>query len=725
MRVYFPNVIFRVPVTVISDEDISPVELHMLQAVAEGVDHLKELRAVFGLGLRTTMEILNGMLRRNLLVIDFREGRFHVPLSVTDALRVDNGNGAVQLRQGGSHRAEAREVQLCLNRCSGGVSPTRPLQGLRNEDQILFEPIGGRHELADVDELDVMPVINALLAREGLRVRDLDLAEAFPVREGGLLAEATAVEWGDGDDEAAVTLQFDPRHNVGSRELLALEQAILETRRDKPWFWQRLGVRRLAAEDVRLPVAAALPSSLRDVIDLLGRRGSVGLDRLQVREVLDQAMAAIDSAEQVRVLLGASEVWNAAATLISGRHRQAILVCPFLASNTVERLRAALVRPQEKSAPVAVLHGIEPTLDEPATEAVEELRTLNVHVDPTGVSVHAKVAIQDARLVLIGTKNFLSSGPDARLFDVAVEIRGGPGTAEVLAWAKSLAGSASWAQAPDRLRWRPDELGTPSQPRAYHSLPTDVDVPADFTEIVAQVNRGLEGEDTAVSLRGLVLGVRAWFEEQQRSRRRGDRTAEEVPAEKMLAFMRDLADRLEQAGYAACMLVRTVMHRPMMFDALERARTSVMVCSHQLASRPLGPNFRRALAGALDRGLSVLLLWGEDTSRPSAGSPSLLPSQLQELAKGRPGRLLINTRPLDLHTKLMLVDETAAVITSFEFLHFLENPLYRRHELGIWIGSEAISRQLFEGVREHVRRVDPVFAGELDSLGLYSVNEHA
>ncbi len=717
MRVYFPSVNFRVPVMIISDEDVSPVELHVLRAVAEGIDRLEDLRGLFGLELRPAMEVLNEMLRRNLLVIDFRAGRFHLPRRVAEALRTSNGGGTVGLQQSGYDRAEARELRFCLNRCTGSVSRERRLLGQRDQDQIPFQPERGLLELANLDELEVISVANSLLQREGMRVRDLDLADAAPTREGGLVAEVTCIEWGDGDDEAAATLQFDPRHNVSPRELHELEQALLETRRDQPWLWQRLGARRIAAEEVRVPVATALPRSLWDIAGLLERRGSVELDRIQVREVLDQAETAVRDAERMRVLLGARAVWEAVASLTAGRERQAVLVCPFLTPEGVERMRPALQRPAGRSAPVAVLHGIEATVDQRAAEAAGTLD--DVLVDPAvGAQVHAKVAVQDARRTLIATKNFLSSGPDARLFDVAVEIDGGPGTAGALAWAKSLTGRLDWEQGPNRLRWRPDELGAVRRPQAYYPLPPDLDVPDRFTDIVTRVNRELEGDDPPVQLRGLLLGVRAWFDEQQRTRPQG-RPEGQVPAEELFVLVRDIADRLEEGGYAPCALVRTVLHRPMMFDALEHARASVVICSHQLSPRPLGPNFRRALTSALDRGVNVVLLWGEEEDRPEDATPSKLPAQLQDLAQDRPGRLLVNTQPLHLHCKLLLVDGTAAVVTSFEFLHFLESPAYRRHELGLWMGSRTVTRSLLDGVREHVRGTDPNFADELDALALH------
>jgi len=89
---------------------------------------------------------------------------------------------------------------------------------------------------------------------------------------------------------------------------------------------------------------------------------------------------------------------------------------------------------------------------------------------------------------------------------------------------------------------------------------------------------------------------------------------------------------------------------------------------------------------------------------------------LRELAADRPGRLLINSAPADVHCKLLLIDGLSAVVSSFEFLHFMNSQEYIRHELGVWVGSAPVTGAIVAGLVAHVEGSDNAFAAELRAL---------
>jgi hypothetical protein len=710
-KLFFRCVNFRVEASLVQLEAVSDIESHVLRAVEAGFDTLGEVRALLGLGaVRTAMETINGMMRRNLLVIDFRSGRFHIPSAVKTALAGE----ATQLPAGGQQYGQTRMFTLCLNRCTGELTSARSLRGLSlNADQarreLVFQP-DHLHGISELDRVAVMNRIDALVRAQALMVRDLDLQSATPVREGGLLADIYPIEWGPAEDDAVVTLHFDPDQRVSPRETAALEALVLESRGHRRWLWERLEPRVVGAADaVARTHLRCLPDSPASLArDLRAKAGSV-LDAAAVSSQLRQLSAMLDRSERVLLRIGASEVTAGVSNLIAGRERQAVLVCPFLSKRHATPLVSQLDRSgRPGGAPIGVIWGIEKEGSASDAEVADALNEVpNVVISALGSETHAKLVVQDAKRALIATKNFLSSGDAAKLFDVGVEVEAGPATAEALEWATRIGPPAVTSA----LRWTPSELPTERSAVTGFPLPPSEQMPASLTGMADAIADLVPDDAAAGGVAARTLALKAWWEEASRDRRRP--TPLTASTGELAALADELSTRLDAHGYAPCQLVQTPEHRALMFDALERATDWVMISSHKLGVRPLGPNWRRALTDALDRGVNVGMVWGEGDD--DDGRSRLL-EQLQELAKGREGALVVNEAPVDIHCKLLVVDGWSCVVSSFEFLHFLNNPGYTRHELGVWIGSERVTSRLVLELIRFVSQVDEAFGRRLEQL---------
>lgn len=714
-KLYFRCVNFRVETALVQRESVSDVEEHFLRAVLAGFDTLDDIQALLGgLPLRMSMEAVNGMVRRNLLVMDFRTGRFHVPRAVRTALLAE---GALEGRAlaGGQQYGQTRPFALCLNRCTGGVTLGRrslrrlSFVGKGEEPPETVFPTDRTVDVSDLDLATMVTRIDAAVRRNGLAVRDVDLAGAQVLEEGGLLAQVFPLEWGDDPDDASVTLQFDPDQRASAREISELEAAVLATRRHKPWFWQRLRPRRLAAGE---PVSAggqlrSLPESPAAMAARLERSGSEVLDASAVSEELSRLSAMLDRAERVRALVGPASVVEAVQGVLAGRRRQALLVCPFIDMRHAAGLLATPGASEGRSARIGVAWGIEAVPYDPP-DGLDSLQASADVVLGGGASVHAKLAVQDAERTVLTTKNFLSSGPGSPLFDVGIVMEGGPLTAEALEWASRIVPPSL------ALRWSSPELPNPVAARGGYSLPPAEDVPADLDALVAAVDALTPDDDGSPEpVRALTSAIEAWWREGARGVSNGGQRATASRAS-VARVARLVAQRLDDRGHAPCNLVTTAEHRPMMFDALERARQWVVICSHRVGRRPLGPNWQHALGGALDRGVNVVLLWGEEAEDVEGQHRQL--QQLSEIAEGRRGQFTVNRSPLRTHCKLLIIDGTASIVTSFEFLHFINSQAYTRHELGVWLGSERVARELLAGLQAHVAAVDGDLARRLASM---------
>ena len=77
---FVPCEVFKVEVTLLPEENLTPLERMVLQALAEGAVRLfVELDEVFGIGERPMLDLVSDLWRRDLIYLDFEEGGILLP----------------------------------------------------------------------------------------------------------------------------------------------------------------------------------------------------------------------------------------------------------------------------------------------------------------------------------------------------------------------------------------------------------------------------------------------------------------------------------------------------------------------------------------------------------------------------------------------------------------------------------------------------------------------
>jgi len=168
----------------------------------------------------------------------------------------------------------------------------------------------------------------------------------------------------------------------------------------------------------------------------------------------------------------------------------------------------------------------------------------------------------------------------------------------------------------------------------------------------------------------------------------------------------------EAAGLAVVEIVPTAMHRKLLFVALETARSSVIVTSHRMSRQAIGPNLSSRIVRAVERGVDVGLLWGEH----GTGAEDGIVEELRGCCEGHAGRLIVNTMPLDLHSKMLVADGESVVITSYEFLNFVDSRSYERDELGVRLQSRRVAAELIDSLVTHIEESDYRLGEQLREL---------
>lgn len=706
MKLYFPIVNLEVTASVGASDSVSAIELLVLRAVLAGCDRLSDLRGLFGLPIRMTMHLVTGLVRRNLVLVDFATGHLKVPQGL--AAKIAEREPHSNLRGSGAPTTQPQQLRFSLNKCTGRLRRETKLR-LPGPDALVIRPPTGWIEPDDLEPVAIIDALNHQLRTSNRQVFDLDKGTMRLVSEGYLEAEIRAVDWGDG---GALTLAFAEIHQVSASEVASLEEMLVRTKTEAPEWWERLRPERVRGPMYLGPGQRVLPQSLSEEAARLRARTGQPLAPRDLARLLRRVATHVESASQVRLAIGSEQVWDEAAALLAGARRQVLLMTPFL----VEAPAAGLLDARSLTAAVHVVHGINTTLSESqaaAATALSAMPRVCAQAD-RGASTHAKLLVQDDRCALVGSKNLLSSGRSSASLELGVILAGERALSDVLAWLRVVVTPEA------RTSWRitAPAMGVPL--RSDYRLPPSESLPNRFDVLVRRIADEFGPRRTATECAAYARTVEAWTEVATADYR----DSFIVDQGDVASYLEELADGLDHACHATVELVPTELHRPLLFDALERARNYVAITSHQIGASALGANLRGAILSALRRGVGIALAWGADAvSSADPEQPSAvrrLVDDLRVAAQGLPGRLVINDRPLSLHCKVVVVDGEVAIVSSFEFLHFADTPGYRRHELGCWLESKTIARAVMAAVSTHAEAKDPTFATSFRELSTTS-----
>lgn len=140
-------------------------------------------------------------------------------------------------------------------------------------------------------------------------------------------------------------------------------------------------------------------------------------------------------------------------------------------------------------------------------------------------------------------------------------------------------------------------------------------------------------------------------------------------------------------------IVESSAHRDLLLNALHSATESLFVTSGDLSRSAVDSVFRSYVADAIERGVSVRMLWGSQaTESEQRAEAESLARNLHDTWSSS-GRFQINIKPALVHAKLLVVDDWVSLVTSYNFLSY-RGTRDGAHELGVKVFSASIALQL-------------------------------
>jgi len=666
--------VFEVRVTVGAGASLSPVELHVLLAVAAGVDTVSSLCEVLGLSARIMVDLLGDLWRAGYVTLDLQ----YEVVSLTQHIRELIADDALESLPGAETSDETKAIMLdtltgMLTPVSG---PHKPLSG-----RLAVPENGGEATLATVNQAALADAVAWTLreeaehdstARRTRRVLRAYLSPAAlqtPVTERRYRPLGVKVAL-DTDDRLVIRLTDEA---VPGRYRDAAQSRLTRLVEDQPAssFAQALRAAAGGRPEEPVPLTEALARLAAAAAALStappGTRQREH-DHLadQSRRVTERLQGLTEREAQVRLLAGQPDHEAAIKRLISEARQQLILACPWVNYEGFVSYAPLLEEAARRGVQIVLLWGIG-RMDVPdgaMRNALSELERQGgdirrVLISPRVSSLsHAKLVVSDDRQAVVTSFNFLApSGPGTRetgvLFNALVG-RHHPALMELLTWARDT---------------MPD-----------YSIARSIIADGDSFPVSAAVG-------TPVPLTTPPLTAAAAVDE----------PGGPAAAAWALAWQRHAdtvaADVIRRPP--SVRLIRDGEHRDLLWTALRTARRYLLISSDGLAEDVVDRAFTEHVEQCLARGVDVTLVYRR-ARRESGELAARSLSDLTRSAAERPGRLsLIKDNN---HAKVLVMDDES-VVTSFNFLSFdgyygAAGRHRQRSEVGVRIYGRGVARQL-------------------------------
>jgi phosphatidylserine/phosphatidylglycerophosphate/cardiolipin synthase-like enzyme len=164
-----------------------------------------------------------------------------------------------------------------------------------------------------------------------------------------------------------------------------------------------------------------------------------------------------------------------------------------------------------------------------------------------------------------------------------------------------------------------------------------------------------------------------------------------------------IADQIRALRGAS--LVADSDHRRILTSAIASASKEVVITSDGLTDDGLGSVVGQLLQEAANRGVKLFIRWGRGgPERDGTDNRSRAEARVRDLRRELGERLDVNASPAGIHGKVVLVDGTFALVSSFNFLSFGGAPGRGRSlsgELGIAVSDPEVVESLRRSLDSH------------------------
>lgn len=637
---------------------LSPLHLFTLKAVVKHGE-LKLLLESFGVGRRVMQSVLADLFYDGLLYLDLRRGKAVPAPSVLDAL--DSGE-----LEGLLARRAPREVEITWiqEMVSGGLmvypSVSKYLRFPNyNGSAFNLAPRPGRS--ASLKDLSVRT-----LAKAAVRI----LEEGVPT--GGSVIERVE--------------RITDRRLVGSRTFYVPIRMLTPRPDQEPILLPEVDRVPPAVVDAwtavlnptreplellekmrlpRDPFKEISPAGMSEEWEmLLGRiRGLIDAKRPGSIDLGDLSGLLVDLNDLARRITGGR---LAAATLrgiggpgarhfaalqevLAGAKSLIVIGSAFLRPARVREVAELLVPALERGAKAVLLWGLgdagtrsedRRVLDEAKAAIADVVDTFefeegSLWVLSSVTPFHSKFVAVDGGAAIISSLNWLSSHPQGQKWEASIVVTGGNLPMELLSYGLERIPS-------DHPLWSVSEetLPTPRWDQAPESATENPWTTA--TENLAAAFAILDGDT-------------------------------EGPGWSAFRMALDEASKLAPAIRDAitAFLVKDAEHRRIFISALANARGEIVVTSDRLREEGAGRVFEKLSAEALARGVKLTVGWGREVAEDVLEDDAQKSMQRARTLQMNLGEALeINTKPGGIHGKVVLVDSSFVLVSSFNFLSF-------------------------------------------------------
>jgi phosphatidylserine/phosphatidylglycerophosphate/cardiolipin synthase-like enzyme len=620
-----------------------PLEQLVLEAVAmrqryERAPTLDELDAMFGIGLRPMLDLIQPLWYRGHITVDPELGTIELTEATRARLESPNRERRADLADGSW--SEER-VTVLRDLVTGHILRPMRFAGQRKGFEVPDElPVSGGR-LSGAETAELLEVVKKML-KPTFAMRDKTLISAVPITlPENQLPEKTVVHLRafvsrDTDGEALRFVVREPRR-IAARVRADIGERLGRSAAAHGDLMVFKNIRRRTPLDTAA-IADPLDQSLEELAESCRALPSLSptfaaeMHRECARvaeDIVGQLQIQLAGGARVRVLGAASEFVERVRYAIQTARSQIVLTCPFGTWDGYAQFKQDIENAvRDRGVRVVLVWGLH------ATD--EFLRgTMRLAADPgkgkvlrstQAARVHAKVVIRDADLALVGSTNFLGDPSLAAQCGVIVEAEPGevcPLAVDLLSWTKEVIPEFEVRHSlsiPARPVADPGIL--PSVPRSPEVLDASSGAPL----------------SNAAEL--LSVWAYAW--------------TQFLAQASMLAL-----DAKRQTR-----LTHDEEHRRLLLRAIREAQWRLFISSDYLRDSAFDLNVEGALRERLQMGLPTVLLWRRSQDALRSGE---IAQRLEKLVVEFSDTLwLIDVNN---HSKVLIWDDEA-VVTSFNFLAF-------------------------------------------------------
>jgi phosphatidylserine/phosphatidylglycerophosphate/cardiolipin synthase-like enzyme len=686
--IYLPCDVLMVNVRVAPQKELSTLESLFLRAVLAGKSDFAELRALFGIGERPTLDLVFDLWQKGYVALDMSRGGIYAASGISlEKLK--------ELRSG-EESDEQREV--LQERVGGAILPPTARKRLPEVNKRALIPADQfRVGPKDVTEAGLLAALRWMAEKE---------AESRPGKDGGRpkqilganlsftdLGKTSYRRWLPLVTRCAVDPARDSLHIeiADDRALPAAVRLRIENRlrqflAEQPQSDLAKYLRESAASgpppqtsiEKLLPQLEKLCLNLENTDPGLYKQAQDRLDDL-ADQIEDLCASRIGSQIVSRVMVTKPQHDNAVHELIAKSQQQIVLASPWMTLDAVLRVRPWIKDALDRGVQVFLLWGFRPDEEMPpdVANALLPLRQEyrgRFFVAGKSTGIHAKLLVQDGHKMLVSTLNFLQPS-EVGTFEVGVLI-------------EAKEPQRACPPIEDALDWASDALPD------YRDSQTIYSQHEDFCP-----HRNGDPDDALEVL--LERPVRPVPPIEETIREAFLRCASRLWSMSWNDYCKSVRGFVAKHQHAARLLVDPD-HSDLFSEALQFATRRLLIASDRLGVEVVTEEFLIKLRALLEQEVFVTLIYRRPTATDDIYRQRL--ESLRGLAADFPDRFRWFPEAKN-HAKVLLFDETA-VVSSFNFLSFggdygEATPSIRRRmrkEVGVQLTGGGIADRVIDSV---------------------------